>query len=147
MAAGRNSQSLASIGKSVVIAGLILQLLWFILFVIVAGIFHRRMKRSPTALSQQPDIRWESYLHTLYFVSALIMIRSLFRVIEYIQGNSGYLLSNEAFLYIFDAVPMFLVVLWLHWRHPGEIGLLLRGQPASKNGFSLIRIRTRDAKY
>jgi len=131
----------------VVIAGLTLQLLWFIFFVAVAGTFHGRMKRFPTALSQRPEIRWESHLHTLYFVSALIMVRSLFRVIEYIQGNAGYFLSTEAFLYAFDTVPMLLVVIWLHWRHPGEIGLLLRGQPASPNGFSLIKIRLRPVKY
>ena len=82
-------------------------------------------------------------LYTLYIVSALIMIRSLFRAIEYIQGQDGYLLQTEAFLYVFDALPMFIVVALLHWRHLGEIAVLLRGSVPCTNGFHLVTSRPR----
>ncbi|KAK3935405.1 RTA1-domain-containing protein [Diplogelasinospora grovesii] len=147
VAAGRNNQSLGDIGNGVIIAGLVLQLLWFVFFAIVAAVFHRRMSLAPTASSGQPAIRWQSYLHTLYFVSGLIMVRSLFRVIEYVQGNTGYLLTTEAFLYVFDAVPMFIVVTWLHWKHPSEIGFLLRGLQPERNGFSLIKLSTVPSRF
>ncbi|KAJ9143093.1 RTA1-domain-containing protein [Pleurostoma richardsiae] len=138
MGASRNSPSLADIGNGVIVASLVLQLLWFAFFCVVAAVFHRRMKLVPTNASMQPGIRWETYLHTLYFVSTLIMIRSLFRVIEYIQGNKGYLLTTEAFLYVFDAVPMYIVVVCLHWKHPGELAVLLRGGIPETNGFKLV---------
>jgi hypothetical protein len=147
MAAARNNQSAVKYGNGIIIAGLFLQLAFFAFFVVVAVIFHRRMSRSPTARSQQPEIRWEHYLHTLYLVSTLIVVRSIFRVIEYIQGNTGYLLTHEVFLYIFDAVPMFFVMVWIHWRHPGEIGLLLRGEKPIPNGFALIGLRPKDPTH
>ena len=132
---------MADTGNNVIIGGLVLQLIWFGIFVVVAAVFHIRMRSIPTVRSQQPECRWQVYLQTLYVASCLIIIRNLFRVIEYAQGHDGYLLQNEAFIYVFDALPMLVVVSWLHWRHPGEIGLLLRGEKAFKNGFQLIHIR------
>ena len=128
---------MADIGNGVVIAGIVLQLAWFVYFVVVAVVFHHRMNTVPTSASMRPEVRWRSYLYTLYFVSGLVMLRSLFRVIEYAQGNSGYLMTNEAFLYVFDSLPMFIVAAWLIWKHPGEIGLVLSGQKAVTNGFQL----------
>jgi len=142
MAGGRNSKTMADIGNGVIITGLILQLLWFIFFIVVASAFHHRMKLVPTVASRQSEIRWQSYLYTLYLVSGLIIVRSLFRMIEFVEGSDGYLLSNEAFLYVFDTLPMFFMV-WLHWKHPGEIGVLLRGEKAYQNGFKLITARSR----
>lgn len=46
----------------------------------------------------------------LYLTSALILSRNLVRIVEYIQGYGEYSDGHEAFLYIFDAVPMFLVM-------------------------------------
>jgi hypothetical protein len=39
----------------------------------------------------------------------------------YIQGNSGYLLSHEVFLYIFDALLMLAVMIMFNWVHPSEV--------------------------
>ena len=49
------------------------------------------------------------------------MVRSIFRVIEYIQGMDGYLVSKEIFLYIFDAALMLCVVVIFNVVHPSEI--------------------------
>ncbi|RDW58488.1 hypothetical protein BP5796_12418 [Coleophoma crateriformis] len=140
------SATLPKIGNYVVIAGLAFQIVWFGFFLIVATTFHRRMLRAPTERSQQPEVRWESYLTTLYVCSSLIMVRSVFRVIEYAMGNDGYLMAHEAFLYVFDSVPMFIVVVWLHWKHPSEIGLLLRGQEPRANGFEIVTMRRKEAE-
>lgn len=133
-------------GNNVIIGGLVLQLIWFAIFVVVAAVFHYRLRSIPTIRSQQSDCRWQLYLQTLYVASCLIIIRNLFRVIEYAQGNDGYLLTKEAFIYIFDALPMLIVVTWFHWRHPGEIGLLLRGEKGVKNGFQLVYVRGRSSE-
>ena len=61
---------------------------------------------------------WKQSLLILYAVSALIMVRSVFRAIEYIMGENGYLLGHEWTLYLFDSVPMFLVTILFYLRSP-----------------------------
>jgi hypothetical protein len=133
---------LANIGNGVIIASLILQLLWFAFFIVVAGMFHRSMLMAPTAAAQRPEIRWRNYLFTLYFVGLFVMIRSLFRAIEFIQGSTGYLQTTEVFFYIFDALLMYFVVVYLHWKHPSEIAFLLRDEQPYLNGFKLITLKS-----
>lgn len=96
-------------------AGLGIQLAFFGFFIIVAGIFHFKITREPTpiatsmgnAAGSKPSERsWPAALWTLYVVSLLIFIRSIFRLIECARGNDGYLISHELFLYIFDALLM-----------------------------------------
>ncbi|KXG46840.1 RTA-like protein [Penicillium griseofulvum] len=96
------------------------------------------MLRAPTAASHKPSIRWQKYLITLYVVSVLIWIRSAFRVIEYLEGNAGSIMRHEAYIFIFDATLMVLVMAWMNWFHPSEIGLLLRNDMAITNGFELF---------
>ena len=52
----------------------------------------------------------------LYACSALITVRSVFRVVEYIMGTDGFLLSHEWPTYSFDAVLMLAVqVIFVVW--------------------------------
>lgn len=53
------------------------------------------------------------------------MIRSIFRLAEYLQGNNGYLLHHEVYLYLFDALLMFIIMVIFNPIHPYEIGRLL----------------------
>ncbi|KAG0247482.1 hypothetical protein BG011_001416 [Mortierella polycephala] len=46
----------------------------------------------------------------LYFSSLCISIRSIYRIIEFSQGHNGYLVSNEVFLFVLDAVPLVLAI-------------------------------------
>ena len=57
----------------------------------------------------------------IYTVNALIFTRSIFRVVEYIQGQNGYSLGHEWTLYVFDAVPMFVVAVAFWFWYPGFI--------------------------
>ncbi|KXH63559.1 hypothetical protein CSAL01_06204 [Colletotrichum salicis] len=138
--------SMMDLGEKVIIVGLFIQLAVFGFFIIVAALFHRRMILVPTAKSHQPEIRWRYYLLTLYVTSVLIWVRSIFRVIEYLEGNKGHLMTNEAFVYVFDATLMFLVMVWMNWFHPSEIGLLLRGEPPIKNGLELVMMKRKFGK-
>lgn len=116
-------------GEHIIIAGLIVQLIFFSLFVVTAGIFNVRMRRNPTPeVHNNPSNPWQKHLMALYIGSALIFIRSLFRLIEYIQGNDGYLISHEIFLYLFDACLM-LATMWVFaFIHPAEISVLMGGR-------------------
>jgi hypothetical protein len=51
-------------------------------------------------------------------VSALILIRCVFRLIEFAQGNAGYLISHEVYMYLLDTTMMFLVMVVMNIFHP-----------------------------
>lgn len=78
------------------------------------------------ATTQNPSINtqklpWRRHMYVLYIASGLIMVRSVFRVVEYLQGNNGYLLRHEVYLYIFDALFMLVVMCLFNWVHPAQI--------------------------
>lgn len=117
MATGNN----ATLGSNIVVAGLVIQVIMFGLFIITSIVFEVRMRRSPTSESFDERINWMSRLRTLYAVSALILIRSVFRVVEYAAGNDGYPLTHEWMLYVFDSVLMIIsMLIWAIW-HPGTL--------------------------
>ncbi|KAI0481305.1 RTA1 like protein-domain-containing protein [Xylariaceae sp. FL0804] len=118
--------ALYEIGERVIVAGLLVQIAMFGLFVATAVLFGRRMRgpRGAAVVAEAPSaggggggaVAWRRHLNVLFAVSALILVRSVFRVVEYLQGNGGYLVSHEVFLYIFDAVLMTAVmVIFLVW--------------------------------
>ncbi|KAI4717977.1 RTA1-domain-containing protein [Aureobasidium sp. EXF-10727] len=131
MAAGTISALEA--GEHITIAGLVIQILFFGFFIIVSITFNIRMSRVPTSQSMVSSNPWKKHLHALYGGSALILIRSIFRLIEYAQGNDGYLISHEWFLYIFDACLMLATMMLFAWFHPSEIWAML-----NKNGGKMI---------
>jgi hypothetical protein len=104
-----------------VIAGLAIQLISFSIFALTAIIFEKRIRRSPTPESLLPGIPWEKLLYMLYAVSALIIIRSVFRIVEYVLGYDGYPLSHEWTLYIFDSVPMAIVMVVFFIWYPRDL--------------------------
>ena len=113
------------IGEGIVIAGLLIQVIMFGLFGATAIMFMKRIKESPTRESFDPYVPWRKSIYMLFIVSALIMLRSVFRVVEYAMGWDGYLLTHEWTLYIFDSVPIFVVTvvyyLWCPtWVAPGK---------------------------
>lgn len=80
---------------------------------------------------------WKRHMLALYVASALIMVRSVFRVVEYLQGNNGYLLRHEVYLYIFDALLMLAVMCLFNWIHPAEITDLYQKRLSERNVFVL----------
>jgi len=113
-----NAKSVTT-GKHMVVTGLVLQIIFFGIFVITSGIFHYRIVRKPTQISLQ--VSWKKYIFTLYFASILILIRSVFRVVEFSAGNDSVIMRNEVFLIIFDSILMLGVVVALNLVHPGTI--------------------------
>ncbi|KAL9946758.1 hypothetical protein D7B24_008378 [Verticillium nonalfalfae] len=115
-AAGGGIQSggtldLYKLGEKIIIAGLFVQIVVFGFFVVTSVLFHRRMNTQPPTGASAAKVPWRRYLWVLYSTSAIILVRSVFRVVEYLQGNGGYLISHEIFLYMFDALLMALCML------------------------------------
>ncbi|KAL2828575.1 RTA1 domain protein [Aspergillus pseudoustus] len=113
-------------GEHIIVGGLVIQILFFAFFIITATHFDWKLKKYPIPRACSPDIPWRKHLNVLYITSFLIMIRSMFRLVEYIQGNDGYLLHHELYLYIFDSLLMFLTMVVFNVVHPQKIGRLLR---------------------
>ncbi|KAL5046470.1 hypothetical protein BDW71DRAFT_207265 [Aspergillus fruticulosus] len=110
------TDGLEDVAKGIVIGGLMIQILVFGFFIIMSVVFEKKMMRASTS-----EVPYAHHLYPLYAVSWLIMLRSIFRVIEYAMGQKGYLLANEWPLFVFDAVPMVgVMVIWGFW-HPGTI--------------------------
>jgi len=121
MMSSENSKSV-KLGEKVIVGGLIMQVIFFIIFLFVAMAFYRRIQREPTVrastLQKNGKTGWMTLFYALFTASGFILVRSLFRVIEYIQGDAGYLLRNEVWLYIFDSVLMLSVVVLFNIIHP-----------------------------
>jgi hypothetical protein len=75
-------------GENMILAGLVLQILIFAFFVVVASIWHRRLSAVPSAAAA--EIPWKKYICFLYAASVFITIRNLCRVIEYAMGKVIY---------------------------------------------------------
>ncbi|RSL95004.1 hypothetical protein CEP52_012303 [Fusarium oligoseptatum] len=111
-------------GSKIVVGGLFVQLICFGVFIVMAVTFDLSIRRAPTVRSLG-GAPWKKHMMALYIGSVFIMVRSVFRAIEYIQGFDGYLLSHEPYMYVFDSVLMFLVMALFNWRHPAEIMVCL----------------------
>ncbi|KAF2626507.1 RTA1-domain-containing protein [Macroventuria anomochaeta] len=156
------SLTLLHAGEKVIVVGLFLQLTFFGFFIIVAGLFHYRFVKSNAHLasryfqgsttqhSTKPaqhstisahQLPWKRHMHVLYIASGLIMIRSVFRLVEYLQGNNGYLLRHEVYLYIFDALLMLVVMCHFNWVHPAQVTDLYQKRVLERDMYAM---ETRD---
>jgi hypothetical protein len=111
------------------------------LFHCVSISFDYAIHKAPTVQSYSSNIPWHKHLKVLYLASILISVRSVFRVVEYAQGNDRYLLRHEYFLYVFDSMLMFPVMVVFNIVHLSEIKSLLkrgkvlrRGKPSTPEG-------------
>ncbi|KAG9233282.1 RTA1 like protein-domain-containing protein [Amylocarpus encephaloides] len=115
--------STAKIGENIVLVGLIVQIMMFGLFVACAAVWQFRMYKAPTPESYRGDVPWRQTLYMLYGVSIAIFARSIFRVVEYVEGMDGYAMRHEWTLYMFDTLPMFIVTV-VYWRwYPSRVGM------------------------
>lgn len=133
MAQGQESMTT---GENIIIGGLIVQLIFFCLFIIVEVLFQIRISSKETALSIQTRHfpskfrNWQTILHMLLACSFLILIRSIMRLIEFAQGNDGYIMSHEWYLYVFDALMMFMNMVLFVFQ---DVGYFYVQFPRSKN--------------
>ena len=90
-------------------AGLFVQIAFFGLFFItevriVLGV------NSVSPVLGRAGRTWKVLNWGLLVCSLLILIRSVVRVVEFIQRFGRYIRGQKVFVYVFDAVPMFLAV-------------------------------------
>jgi len=66
------------------------------------------------------------------------------RVVEYVQGTNGYILSHEIFLYVFNAAFMFIAILiFVFWYPSAMLGLRKRSKETDPERYPLSTINIR----
>jgi hypothetical protein len=113
-----SNASSSKLGSHIILGGLLIQIIIFGFFVVVALVFHRRLKAAPSTLSHDLSLPWKKFLYILYITCAFVMFRSIVRVAEFVEGFEGEILTHEVFLYVFDAVPMAAVMVIFNIWYP-----------------------------
>lgn len=116
------SARMTEIGNWIVVAGLILQILLFLGFMVCCLTFHLRyrayVRTGGGGVRQTTQVPWEAVLNMLYVTSLLVLVRNLFRVVEFVMGQEGYLLRVEWPIFAFDGALMLLVMIGFYVWYP-----------------------------
>ena len=112
---GENAQT----GSEIILIGLIIQLVFFFIFIFLTILFHIRANKLKELNESKGN--WKMLLKILEVSCMLILIRSVYRVVEYAQGFDGYLITHEVYQYSLDALMMLLVQLLYNCAHPGKV--------------------------
>ncbi|KAH7112589.1 RTA1 like protein-domain-containing protein [Dactylonectria estremocensis] len=134
-----------STGEDIIIGGLVVQILFFSLFMAVTCLFHFRVNRKPTLRMSTMDNSWRRLLSVLYITSILILIRSIFRMIEYVMGHDSELQSKEVYIYVLDAAPMLIASALFNVFHPSRY--LVSGKQLADATDSEMQLTDYDSTY
>ncbi|KAI0809910.1 RTA1-domain-containing protein [Xylaria sp. FL0064] len=114
--------SAIELSKKIVLGGLLAQLGALAIFILISWSVKHRIKREPPrTLLRDPSVNWKNHFRAIILVTVLIIVRSIVRTVEYLQGEGGTVMSHEAFIYVFDAAPMWLVMVTYLVLHPGRL--------------------------
>ncbi|UZP39168.1 hypothetical protein NXS19_006984 [Fusarium pseudograminearum] len=108
-------------GRIILITGLVVQLCALSVFIITSLYLYLRVSKEAGPFLDSSFVRWRRYFRTIEAVTVVMIIRSIVRAVEYLQGQGGFVISHEVFIYLFDALPMFLVMLFFLVVHPGRL--------------------------
>ncbi|BGP14631.1 hypothetical protein JCM10213_002201 [Rhodosporidiobolus nylandii] len=126
----------AEIGPKIALIGLVIQLVSFALFTLLLIVFALRVRsRFPHLDSSSPGfsfaafnpfstrlvVDWRILFYVMLLTCVGIMVRCVFRAIEYAQGYSGYLVTHEVYFYLLDALPLFLSMFLYAWLWPTRV--------------------------
>ncbi|KAL2886896.1 Protein RTA1 [Ceratocystis lukuohia] len=118
--ASADTASQRSSAERLIIGGLVVQIMFFTLFMVVTCLFHIRIRKNPTTAVKRLDNTWIRLLMVLYATSFLILVRSLFRMVEFSQGSESELQTKEVYLYVLDATLMLAASILLNVFHPSQ---------------------------
>jgi hypothetical protein len=108
----------------IVLVGLLSQLVALGVFVFLCGRLHLRLRRDQSlsrAMMADPGVNWLGYLVVLEVAAVMLIVRSVVRGVEYVQGADGFVASHEVFIYVFDALPMLIVMLGFLVLYPARL--------------------------
>ncbi|TDZ67347.1 Protein RTM1 [Colletotrichum trifolii] len=108
---------LADIGINILLAGLALQVLSFSTYLCILLRFHvlSRSMAEPRA----PD-GWHKVFRAVSISSSLILVRCIFRMVEFAEGQEGYSLQHEWMFWIFEGLLMIIALAIFCIWHPSR---------------------------
>ncbi|KAG0275657.1 hypothetical protein BGZ95_008526 [Linnemannia exigua] len=116
-----DNRSLIDIGDKLFLIGVCAQGISYSLFSVLLTIALMRLvgERRKTKINL-PEKGWMGFdrstvtiFGAIYFSSFFIIVRSIYRIVEFVQGHDGYLISEEVYLFVLDAVPLiFAIGIW-----------------------------------
>jgi hypothetical protein len=109
----KQDPSTANTGKTTIVVGLGLQVLFFGFFLVNIITFAGPLTKVPTRTSEV--VPWEKHSKVLLAAGSLILACCVYRIIEYAQGHTGELQTHEVYLYVLDARFMLIVMLLFHY--------------------------------
>ncbi|KAJ3812030.1 RTA1 like protein-domain-containing protein, partial [Lentinula aff. lateritia] len=96
-----------ALGEKVVEVGVILQSISFWLF--SASLLLTYIGVRKEGLSDGTEVWWRAY-QSVAFSSAFIIVRSIYRMISAIEGNTSTLATTEIYLYLLDVLPLMIAI-------------------------------------
>ncbi|CAI6091086.1 unnamed protein product [Clonostachys chloroleuca] len=108
------------LGSWIIVGGLVFQIIVFGIFIFTGSRFHLLFKKDPTAIRAE-SIPWQGIMYMLFMTSAAVMLRNIFRVVEYSMGPDGYLFAVEWGVYAFDASLMAITMALFWLWYPSQL--------------------------
>ncbi|GAA5999745.1 hypothetical protein JCM10207_005888 [Rhodosporidiobolus poonsookiae] len=113
-----DNTNLYSTAKAILLVGFSIQIIGLGIFCFFALVYHARALRAGI-----PRGAWTTCLYTLYAGSVCVLVRGIFRCIEFGTGQGGgrgYLLEREAWYYGLETLPILLASYLLSLSYPGH---------------------------
>lgn len=102
------------LGKTLFLGGLIAQLISFLVYTLIFGIFVYRVRANrPDEWNERPQgfmKHWSALVWSMIISCIAIIIRSVFRTFENSEGRDGFLAVHEAYFYILDCFVLWIAV-------------------------------------
>ncbi|KAF5249421.1 hypothetical protein FANTH_5302 [Fusarium anthophilum] len=120
-----DAKSKLNLGKTLGIVGVSTQIAGFGLFTVSAIRFHFAARRlSPDFAKDNQEKhgivkKWQTLLIVVNVSCLLILVRSIYREIDFAGGKDGTTHQKEWYLYVFDTLPILLVVFLYNVFFPG----------------------------
>ncbi|EJU02137.1 RTA1-domain-containing protein [Dacryopinax primogenitus] len=126
----QRAQNLLNLGDNVLLAGLAVNLASFVIFVLqvrsysipCANTHPRQVTYFDYKTRTQCAITgpWRTLLYALYVSTVLVLIRQVYRVIEFSQGWFGFLPTHEGYFYGLDSLVILLASAVYIWYWPDK---------------------------
>ncbi|KAF3041495.1 hypothetical protein E8E12_001581 [Didymella heteroderae] len=102
-------------GANMVMASLCLQAALFAGFGVLAALFHRKSLKAGALKKEMKTV-----LCVMYVSAAIVTIRCIYRLVEYILGWDSEIYKNEVYFWVFEASIMWVNTALLNVFHPGK---------------------------
>ena len=104
-------------GSNVLIGGLGINLVSFCFFAFITLHLHWSISRHNPEFTGRE--RWMKIFYALYLSMILLIIRSIYRIIEFAMGFRGYLAIHESYFYVFECLLIIFAFALFIPLHPG----------------------------